>query len=78
MTADMKKIVTTVQITLDVIHDEDLDSTRVALLVGNIACDAITWADDPDLKRATDSVENPVRVVSAVALATCLHAEEPT
>ena len=63
----MKKLVTTIQITFEITHDEDLDPLDVAHIAASTACDAIVWTDHTRLSRATDGVETPVRtIVSAV------------
>jgi hypothetical protein len=67
--ATKKKIVTTVQIVLDVVHDEDLSPQQVAIVAASTAHDAVVWTDDPELSRATDGVETPVGLVSATVLA---------
>lgn len=72
----MKKLVTTVQITLAITHDEDLAPSDVVILAGDIARDAIVWTDNTRLSRATEDVKTPVEIVSATALSSRAYEEK--
>ena len=73
----MTKRVTTVQIVLDVVHAEDLAPIDVARLAANDVCNALTWTDDPELRRATDGVEAPITIVVSKVLASRTYEELP-
>jgi hypothetical protein len=63
------KLLTTVQIVLEIAHDEDFAPADVARVAADVARDAIAWTDNLELNRAIEGVEDPVRVVSAIVIA---------
>jgi len=65
----VKKLVTTIQLVLDIVHDENFTPADVARVAADVARDAITWTDNRELDRAIEGVEFPARVISAIALA---------
>lgn len=48
---------------------EMLDPADVARVAVDVASEAITWTDNLELNRAIEGVEDPVRVVSAIVIA---------
>jgi len=67
--------ITTLQITLDVVHGDDIDPADVARHAGDVAHDSIVWTEWPELANAIDKAHaagdsSGVGIVSAVVIAT--------
>ena len=66
--------ITALQITLDVVHRDEIDSTDVALDVADTAHDAVTWTEWPELAKDIDWAHrvggDGVGIVGSTALRT--------
>jgi len=62
------KLITTIQLVLDIAHDEDFAPADVVRAAADVTRDALTWTDNRELDRAIEGVERPVQVVSATVL----------
>jgi hypothetical protein len=65
---------TTLQITLDVVHGDDVEPAAVAHHAGDIAHDSIVWTEWPELANSLDKAyragDAGVGIVSSIVIAT--------